>query len=354
MNQNTTIDLIDEKQKDYTIALPCSTDDFGEFISSLLGKPQTISGMERGAFEISKGDIENSYHLVTQRIQQQNDAKLIQFTVRLVFDDNSSVLLNSLQDFNAYVEVRPIVVTQAHLSWSFIVKFPDRDHPEKQEIDLSFLTKAQGALSVGEGDGTPMIPIVRIINGGHIVFRIRHTARTWGADIEGLLRGHAQHLILPQTATRAFVQKHSGKIALVVALLFFVGTIAACLLMANNIAESQLNTIKDLLSTSNAIDQKLNQILKLISEGYWGRYFFSVSVFLIFSFIASIALAIWTESTADTTRPSHILLTKKSEQHKKEQDAHYSNKWWSFVGSIVTSIITGIAANIIFTSYWAP
>ena len=124
----------------FSVALPCTSDDFGRFLGSLLGKPQTISGSERGAFEIRREDISNSYHLVIQRVKQQNDAQLLQFTVRLVFDDNSSVLLNSLDDFLTYSEVRPIVPTQAHLSWSFIVKFQDRSHPEKQEIDLSFLT----------------------------------------------------------------------------------------------------------------------------------------------------------------------------------------------------------------------
>lgn len=337
----------------YAIALPCSTEDFGKFIGSLLGKPQTISGAERGAFELRRKDILSSYHLVNQRVQQQNDAQLIQFTVKLVFDDNSSVLLNSLDDFQAYSEVRPVVVTQAHLSWSFIVKFRDSNHPEKQEIDLSFLTAAPGAIAIGESEDAAFVPIARLVSGGHIAFRIRHTARTWGADIESLLRGHAKHLVLPQPPMRQFAQKHSGKIAIAIALIFFVSTIAACFITAERVAAEQLKLISDLLQSSNAIDLKLNKLLQLAAEGFWGKYFFSVFVFAIFSFVASILLAIWAETTADTKRPSYILLTKKSEQVKTEQDQRYKFRWLSFLGSIIIAIATGIVSNILFSKYWA-
>lgn len=336
----------------YAIALPCTTEDLGKFIGSLLGKPQTIAGAERGAFEVRREDIVSSFHLVNQRVQQQNDAQLIQFTVRLIFDDNSSVLLNSMEDFNAYSEVRPIVVTQAHLSWSFIVKFRDRDHPEKQEIDLSFLASAPGTIAFGESENAALVPIARFVSGGHIAFRIRHTARTWGADIEGLLRGHAKHMILPQSITREFAQKHSGKIGMLIALLFFVGTIAACLVTADHLAAGQLKLISDLLQTPNAIDLKLNKLLNLAAEGFWGKYFFSVLIFVLFSFVTSILLGIWAENSADTRRPSYILLTKKSEQKKMEQDQRYKFRWFSFIGSIVVSIATGIGSNILFAKYW--
>jgi len=342
-----------QAEQQYVIALPCSPEDFGKFIGSLLGKPQTITNAERGAFEIRKEDVVNSYHLVVQRVQQQNDGHLIQFTVKLVFDDDSSVLLNSLDDFIAYTEVRPVVPTQAHLSWTFIVKFPDRSHPEKQDIDLSFLTEAPGAIALSESGEGPVISMARIFAGGHIAYRIRHTARTWGADIEGLLTGHAKHLLLPQSPMREFAQKHSGKIAITVALVFFVSTVAACLFAADRIATEQLKLVSGLLQSPNALDLKLNRLLQMTAEGFWGKYFFSVFVFVIFSFVASILLALWAGFSADTRRPSYILLTKKSDQHKAENDQRYKVRWLSFVGSLVVSIATGIVSNVLFTRYWS-
>lgn len=338
--------------KQYSIALPCEPAHFGEFISSLLGKPQTISGTRRGAFEIKREDIINSHQLITQRVMQQNDAQLIQFIVKLVFDDNSSVLLNSFNDFLAYTEVRPVSVMQIHLSWSFLVQFRDRDHPEKQEIDLSFLTAARGTIALDESSDSSFVPVSRLISGGFVAFSIRHTARTWGADIENLLAGHVEHLILPQSPARAFAEKHSGKIATAVALLFFIGTIAVCFISANRLAANQLQKLATLLQKHDAFDLKLNQLLQLAADGFWGKYFFSVFVFSIFSFVFSILLGYWAGSTADTQKPSYILLTKKSEQIKIERDKKYKIQWISFLCSIFVGIATGVIANILFAKYW--
>jgi hypothetical protein len=340
-------------QQTYAIALPCAPEDFSKFIGSLLGKPQTISDYEGGVFELRREDLINSYHLVAQRVMQQNEAHLIQFIVRLVFDDGSSVLLNSLDDFTTYNEVRPIVVTQAHLSWSFLVQFRDRSHPEKQEIDLSFMTHAPGAIALSDSDDASFVPMARLVRGGRIFFRIRHTARTWGADIESLLSGHAKHLILPQPRLREFARLHSGTIAVAIGLLFFVSTIAVCLFSADRIAAEQLNTIASLLQKSGAFDLKLNRLLQLAADGFWGKYFFSVLIFIIFSFVTSIVLGIWAGSTADARKPSYILLTKKSEQHKIAEDHSYKLRWLSFLASIAGSIATGIISNILFAKYWA-
>ena len=127
-------------QPQAVVVLPCGPEEFREFISGLLGKPQTINKGFRGSFEIQKQDIENLHHLIIQRVTQQNEATLIQFTARIIFDDHSSVLLNSLSDFLHYNEVRPISSTDVHLTWSFLVRFLDRDAPEKQDIEISFLT----------------------------------------------------------------------------------------------------------------------------------------------------------------------------------------------------------------------
>ncbi|MEI7870153.1 MAG: hypothetical protein WCI11_19895 [Candidatus Methylumidiphilus sp.] len=347
-------DAVDKKpeERKFSIALPCSQEDFGDFIGSLLGKPQTISKAYRGAFEVKREDIQNSYHLLIQRVKQQNRATLIQFCVKLVYDDNSTVLLNSFEDFSTYNEVRPLVVVQAHLSWSFIVTFQDRNHPEKQEIDLSFITSAPGGLAIFETDDSPVVLIAKLISGGIISFRIRHTARTWGADIESLLAGHVKHIILPQSKVRDFTQRHSGKIALALALLFFAGTVGVCTASANKISAEQLQALGSLLQNPYATDQKINKLLEFVASGFWGKYFFSVFVFTIFSFVAAILFGIWTETSADTRRPSYILLTKKSEQHKTETDRKYHFKWWSFMGSIAVSITTGVVSNILFTKYW--
>jgi hypothetical protein len=342
-----------KKQKpQFSIALPCEPENFTDFISSLLGKPQTLSKAYSGSFEIKHNDIESVYNLVSQRVNQQNQASLIQFTIRLVFDDNSTVLLNSLEDFKSYTEVRPLIATQTHLSWSFLVKFQDREHPEKQEIEMSFVTKGVGGIAIFDSEDSPIIPISRLIGGGHISFRVSHTARTWGADIESLLSGQIKHILLPESKVREFTRKHSGKISMALSITFFVCSIIACFYSAGKISQEQISLLKPLLDDPAQVGQKLNMLLELMASGFWGKFFFSVFVFTIFSLFTAILLAVWVETTADTKQPSYILLTKKSEQYKEKADKKYNNKWRSFIASIIVGVSTGIVGNIIFTTYW--
>lgn len=338
--------------KNMMVALPCEPNQFSNFISGLLGKPQTISNIYHGSFEVDHKEIENVFHLVNQRVLQQNEANLIQFTVKVIYNDNSSVLLNSIEDFKAYSEVRPLVSTQVHLTWSFLVKFQDRNYPEKQEIDLSFVTQSFQSISVFDSEISPSIPLTKLFGTGYAAFRIKHTARTWGADIESLLSGHIQHIILPQPKIRGFVQEHSGKLAFIVGVLFFIGSIAACFISANEISAQQLEIVNTLSENGADLDTKINTLLQTSASGFWGKYFFSLFVFTIFSLFLSILFAIWVETTADTKRPSYILLTKKSKQNKELKEARYSSKWRSFMFSIATSIVTGVVANILFNKYW--
>lgn len=86
---------IDEKG---FVTLPFAHDDFKDFIIGLLGKPQTITKSFSGVFEIKKNHIINIHNLIDQRIKQQNDASLIRLNARVMFDDNSSILLRSLEE----------------------------------------------------------------------------------------------------------------------------------------------------------------------------------------------------------------------------------------------------------------
>ena len=352
MTSKTEIIGADENRR-FEVALPCGEDEFSKFITSLLGKPQTISKAYTGSFEIDHKDIESTFNLVVQRVAQQNHGSLIQFTVKLVFDDNSSVLLNSIDDFNSYSEVRPLDVMQAHLSWSFLVKFQDRDHPEKQEIDCSFVTQGRGGISIFDADDSPIIPLAKLIGGGFVSFRISHTARTWGADIESLLSGHIKHILLPEGRIRSFVRRHSGKISFGVAVSYFVSSVVACVYSAGTISKSKIAELSPFLSDPSRTNEKINLLLELVASGFWGKFFFSVFIFSIFSLFTAIFIGIWCETSADTRRPSYILLTKKSNQFKLEADKKYQFKWFSFLGSIIVGVVTGVLGNILFATYWS-
>ncbi|WP_139826218.1 hypothetical protein [Derxia lacustris] len=350
MNKNEYIGQ-SKTSPQYAVALPCTQEDFSSFIKSLLGKPQTISKGFYGHFELKHTDIANTHQLITQRIAQQNESHLLQFTARLIYDDNSSILLTSLHDFQTYSEVRPLIATQVHLSWQFLVTFRDRTTPEKQDIDISFITKLEGAIKLFSSSDSPVIPLSKFIGGGGATFRIKHTARTWGADIEALLSGHIEHIFHPKNDLQQFCQRHSGKIALLSGCAFFIGSISTCIQQAISLKTEQLKEINNIIAT-NTQPEKIDHILKMIANGTWQSFYTTATLFALTSGILTIGIMLWVGTTAGRHQQSHILLTKKSEQYKEKCDRQQKINWLSFIGSISFSLITGILGNIIFEKIW--
>jgi hypothetical protein len=69
------------EDKPYAVMIPCAQEDFATFISGLLGKPQTIGRTYKQPFVVDRKDIENFYHLVEQRVKQQNEASLFNLSL---------------------------------------------------------------------------------------------------------------------------------------------------------------------------------------------------------------------------------------------------------------------------------
>lgn len=336
------------EDKNFAVMIPCAQEDFASFISGLLGKPQTLERMHVSAFEVNRLGIENLFHLIDQRLRQQNDATLLQFTVRIVYDDDSSVLLNSFEDFRQYVEVRPLVSVGAQLSWTYLIRFHDRSVPEKQQIDVTFKTGVGGAIDLEFSVFEPMPWIGR----GYVATQVKHTARTWGVDIDSLLEGHIRTLARPVSSARKWISRHSGKLAVLSGLSFMSATAGGAYYSANRFLIQQLDQVHTFLQTEGAspsVSDKLDFLLRLAAEGSWPRFAFMIGSFALFALIASIAFGILIGSTADNKPRSFIVLTDKSETRKQELMRKEQRKWLSFVGSIATGIAVGVVSNVIFS-----
>jgi hypothetical protein len=341
---------IEKTNSEAAVVLHCSSEDLRDFISGLLGRPQTISKTFRGAFDVTADHVQDLHSLITQRVYQQNKASLIQFTAKIVFDDNSSVLLNSLAEFMTYREVRPISSQQLHLTWSFLVEFQDKRIPEKQEIDISFI--ASGRPTPIYEENVAVLISGKLYGGGFINFRIQHTARTWGADIEALLSGHIKNILVPPPKLREFAWKHSSKISVGVAIIFFIAALFFSFWTASSLWSSQQNQISQYIGDSTPIDSKIDFVLKTISSAIWAKYYFSVIVFLVISLALAILLGIWVDSAADTNKPSFIVLTEQARREKEKQLNKYHKKLISFILSISTSVGAGLVSNYLFHYLW--
>jgi hypothetical protein len=333
-----------EKNEKGFISLPFNEDQFKEFVVGLLGRTQSISRIIRGSFELSLKDVENIYYLINQRILQQNEAKLIQFNTKIVYSDNSSIMLNSFEELLTYNEVRAISTDSIHLSWQYLVKFQDKDIPEKQEIDISFIANESHPSSIENDD----LPFFYRSIGGYIPIRIKHTARTWGADIESLLTSHLENLLKPKNKLKEFSRKNKSKISLATAIAFFLSTVFGCYFATISFAAGLKGRIATDLETISSDSQKIDYLIDFSSNGDWSQHYFYVFLFLIFAIVASIALGAWIDESADTNEPSYIDFTKEDTKRKIRLEKRKNRKWTGFIISLIMSVVAGIAANYLF------
>jgi len=327
----------------YAVVLPCEPDYFRDFIAGLLGKPQTITKEIYGAFDLNKDDVANFFHLVVQRVSQQNESTLIQFTVTIVYDDDSTVLLNNFDDFIHYNEVRAIVSVAVHLSWTFLVKFQDKKVPERQQIDVSIFTETETSRVEHISNARHIIKSSR----GNFSLRINHTARTWGADIEALLTGHIETLTKQVHPLRRYISRRYGWVGLIVGAITFLGSIAACFYSTSLLVDSRMKAIRTIQTPS----EKADYLAELVASGVWPRFFFSILSFLVLALGVSVLIGVWTALKADNKEPSFLLLSKQAEKGKQKKLAAYERQWHVFVISIIGAIAIELIGNYLFTFY---
>lgn len=350
------------EEERYSVILPCDPKDFNEFVSGLFGKPQTIEKVFYGTFEISKQDIVNTFHLVEQRVHQQNEALLVQFTVKVSYDDDSSVLFESLEDFIHYNEIKPLKSESVNLCWTYLIRFQQKKVPEKQQIDITFRSNSTSYFGARLGtvlieDGVTISRHKRWIGSSAFFLRISHTERTWGVDIESLLTGHVKNLMITHSNLANFIWLNSNKIGTSIAILFFLGALTGATITIKRFIQSYLAEVAELgKNASQHVDIiaiKIDFIIDLITKGVWPIFIIKILGYIIISLIVAIFLGVWVNLKADNAPRSFLLLTKASEEFCDEIKNKKKRDWVMFAISVIMSVMTGIFANILFASYFS-
>lgn len=331
-----------DNRKGY-LALPFDDEQFKEFLVGLLGKPQKIQRIIRGTFEIHLSEIQNFHHLIEQRINQQNEGKLLQFRATIVFNDSSSVELNSFSELETYNEIRPIISTAVELSWDYLILFQDKKTPEKQTITINIHTDQEYV----DDDDMPMY-VSMSNSAGLFRIEIYHTARTWAADMEAMLMNHINSLLTKPDKLRKFIKKSDGTISLLTAVVFFLLAVAGSFWGTNSFISTQSSTIGTAINTHPDIADKINILASQIINGTISQHYFKVLVFLVFSLFLSIISAAWVSSNIVSPSHSFILLTKKALDNKNEVLTRDDKKWKGFIFSSIMSIVTGLISSYIF------
>ena len=331
------------------VVLPCTADQFSSFIGDLLGKPQVITRAFFGPIDIKYDDLVSLFHLIDHRLKEQNKATLLQFGVTFSYDDNSSVVINSFEEFSHYAEVKNVETLVVGCSFEYLVLFQGRSHPERQVIDVTF---SRSDRRIGVLDDDTLFQVMRTRMAGNVSFRIKHTARSWGADLEALLSSHVKGLIRKETGVRSWLRSKSGWIGALFAFVACVGGLFTLISVARYLNADRFSDAERVLSNihDNASAVRLG-IPLLVKENMtsWSPWFaVSLVGVLVVTGILAIFVAGFVTDQLGREYPSFLTFTKADAQRKPLLISTYAKSGWYSLGTAVGAVLYGMIGNYAF------
>jgi hypothetical protein len=338
---------------DRELAIMIPGNKFAEFITGLLGKPQTIVRSIRGSFSITRDDLVSLHHLLEQRVHEQNKASLIQVQFKIIYNGELSVEINSLSEFLQYAEVRRVTTLKTELTWIYLIEFQGKSIPERQQIEVSFARDFRPRDHLSEiEDMLRSKRLGRYKNGGMRI-RVTHTTRSWGADIESLLHDHLQVFQQHQTGIPWFLWKFSTVNGWATGLgLFSVVLLVGSSILAFIIKKHVLKTGPIAGNvTLDSINSKLDSLVGLLSAGTSSTLAIAIAFYVIVGIVISTALGVYVGESSEEI-PSTISFTPHDENLKTELLAKYRNNWKTILASAICAITLGVASNLLFVLVW--
>ena len=275
----------------------------------------------------------------------------MQFTVKIIYSDDSSILLNSIEDFNLYKEVQPLTSIGVVLSWTYLIKFKNKDVFEKQEIDLAFRSDISPSNFIFE-DGIEITKRRRYFPDSSITLRISHTDRTWGTDIESLVSGYVKTLKIEENKVKNYIRKKSGWIGLLVFALMFLSGLFTIYVSTSKMANTYYSKLEETNNATTDINEllieKINLLTNIFIKSTWPKYSVGPQVFIFILLVISMFFGIFISIKANTNRHSFVLLSKAAEEHEAKRNKKTRRDWYMFFISLISGIITGIVSNLLF------
>jgi hypothetical protein len=336
--------LSDDDSDDQFIQVPIKKKDFGDFITSLLGQPETINGRKNGSFTIDHTWLVNLHHLIEQRIKLQAKSSLVDFTAVISYHDAPDRTITNAKGFIHFNETRIVTTKSIELNWTYLVIFPGKPAPEKQEISVKFIADPSILIT------RPEAAFNRIAehSGGLAMFTVAHTERTWGDDITALLVREVDECFKPET----FYDEHHDAITAIlgvicIAIGIFLPGFIEELIRYKEATELLVKALPNgILFTSLNIDEKLNLIFTILQPN--NQLLTIGTGYKVLSFFCSLAISVVIIFGFDPKKRSHILITKKDNTNKENYEKKEKFKLTKKLISVASAIILGVGGNYVY------
>ncbi|WP_417781771.1 hypothetical protein [Stutzerimonas xanthomarina] len=339
-----------EASDEFSINLPLKKRELGSFITSLLGQQQSIDRALAVDFDIDHAWLVNLHELLNQRICQQAAASLVDFVANVYFEGGLKRTITSIEAFKGYVETKNELSVGVTLHWNYLIQFPGKSYPEKQEITFVARVKPDKK-SAGHEIGFFSSLVVQVVSeteNRFIGYEISHTERTWGDDVDGLIANQLNKVVRREGGLTAALYTcfrwglAFGMFILLAIYPLYLATNSSETTIATLYAEYQAIPVEPAsLETVTAKLDVIANILNRNAERAKGVYSFALT------FLAPFAMFLILKFTRKTAY-SFIVLNAIDEARRTNMLAKENRSLFVMVGAYFFAILAGVAGNYVF------
>lgn len=323
-----------------SITINCPTDHIGEFISDLLGKRQSISRTRTGIIDVDFEWIINTFDLINQRVQSQNDAHLVAFSCEVFLDDGVVRTLNSVEEMRHYNEVKDLISRGVKFNVTYLINFPNKKVPEKQEIEFFIADSLFSENVFYTGEAVELA----LRKDGFVSFKINYTERTWGDDLEVLIRTHVDKHVGKVPKYKKFFAKYSWIFAIFI---FLSSLTIPSSLNRFRIEEKSrifINKIKEnseSWSDSKYMEEYVN-LLEFLFKSTNQNIMDVASLFI--GLVVSVVFILW---SAKLPR-SFVIATESAKKYRRKKKGQDKRGLVTYIVMFVIGIVTSIVGNYLY------
>jgi hypothetical protein len=323
-----------------SVALPVTKKNLGEFISGLLGQPQSLERRFVGSFSADHQWFIHFFSLIFQRIKQQNAPEPLAFEATIKYRDELQRKVTTWQAFKHFSETQNVVSEGVKFNISLLIQFPTKQIPEKQELIIEFNSRGDEGVFF-----PPFFPSTRIAS-GNILVEIRHTERTWADDMLRLIETEISHIQTKESSLKSKLRKMFFPFYMFA--MPFIAVASAVYQewsehryakYAKSSIESAINNKE--LSTEN-LHLKTNMLLSEILKKSDSKE--NMAIFFVYFMIVTAIIFIGSIFLARPT-PSFVLLSQASFAEKNKALEKLKKNNVVLIASIIFSIFIGVCGN---------
>ena len=237
-----------------------------------------------------------------------------------------------------------LIPTKVELIWEYLIKFNDKNIPEKQQINVFISTN---------NDRDSRFISFRS-RGGTFILTIQYTARTWATDIDSMLTKYISSTIKSsvnrnQNKWKSIIFNNSERVGWIGGIVFFLFSVLGAFIATDKFMITSREKAVSVLTYKTEINMKIDFLIRHIMSGEISRFYFFLAIFLLIMLVTSVFIGGLIYTKADKHNPeSFILLTQKSRDSREFALRRDRNKIRDFFLSILIAIIVNVFSSYLF------